>query len=152
MPDFDSRPETYEHIDAVRSLMLEVVMQVLDRAHKHDESKLHPPEVAVFDEFTPKLKDLVYGSEEYRDCLAQMKPALDHHYDVNRHHPEHFEDGILGMNLIDLIEMLCDWAAASKRGKGGDVRQSIRTINQARFGYGDEVERLLLNTAEALGV
>ena len=144
---YDSRADTYEHIALVRDLMLEFVYQLIVRSNIHDESKLLPPEVEVFDEFTPKLKDLVYGSEEYRECLRQMKPALEHHYAENRHHPEHFgEEGIAGMNLLDLIEMLCDWVAASRRTKDGDVRLSIETINAERFGYGDEVTRLLLNT------
>jgi hypothetical protein len=37
-----------------------------------------------------------------------MAPALKHHYENNRHHPEHFKNNIDDMNLIDLIEMLCD--------------------------------------------
>ena len=32
---------------------------------------------------------LTYGSDEYKACLTEMKPALDHHYAANRHHPEH---------------------------------------------------------------
>ena len=34
----------------------------------------------------------------------------------NRHHPEYYEDGIAGMTLVDLEEMLSDWEAASHRG------------------------------------
>jgi len=46
-----------------------------------------------------------------------MKPAIEHHYKNNRHHPEHFNNGIDEMNLVDLIELLCDWKAASERNK-----------------------------------
>ena len=148
---YDSRPETYQHIDRVRLLMLKATFDLLERAHVHDASKLLDPERAVFDEFTPKLKDTVYGSPAYTSFLSQMQPALEHHYAANRHHPEHFEDGIRGMSLIDLVEMLCDWCAASERTKDGDVRASIETINQERFGYGDELKAVLLNTLEVLG-
>lgn len=53
------------------------------------------------------------------------------------------------MDLMQLTEMLCDWLAAVKRHDDGDIRRSI-TINRERFGYGDEIERLLLNTVEAM--
>jgi hypothetical protein len=52
------------------------------------------PEVAVFDEFTPKLKDVVYGSEQYKEMTRKMKPAITHHQQNNRHHPEYFPNGI----------------------------------------------------------
>jgi len=74
---------------------------------------------------------------------------LQHHYASNRHHPEPFADGIGGMNLIDLTEMVCDWLAATQRHADGDIRRSIE-VNQERFGYGDEVKRLLHNTVDAL--
>lgn len=148
---YDSRPETYEHIAAVRALLLDCVTTLIRRADVHDASKLVPPELEAFDTFTPKLKDTVYGSDEYKDFLRQMKPALAHHYASNRHHPEHFgEDGILGMNLLDVIEMLCDWAAAVRRTKDGDLIGSIETLNADRFGYDDQIKRLLLNTVRDL--
>ena len=115
MSGYESRPETYAHIAEVRGLLLKGVMDLLRRSHHHDQSKLEPPEVETFNEFTPKLKDLTYGSDEYRECLRAMKPALEHHYAHNRHHPEHFANGVLGMDLFDLVEMLSDWIAASRR-------------------------------------
>lgn len=60
------------------------------------------------------------------------------------------EFGISGMNLIDLIEMLCDWKAATIRHNDGDIRKSI-AINQKRFGYSDEMKRFMLNTVESFG-
>ena len=53
------------------------------------------------------------------------------------------------MNLLDLLEMVLDWVAATQRLAGGDVRQSIE-INQARFGYSDDIKRLMINTVEYL--
>lgn len=147
---YDSRPDTYEHIAAVRARMLVCVMRLLERAHVHDESKLSPPELGVFDEFTPLLRDSTYGSDEYKGYLKAMGAALEHHYAANSHHPEHWKDGIAGMDLLDVIEMLCDWKAATQRHADGDLGRSI-TVNRERFGYGDEMERLLRNTAERLG-
>jgi len=53
------------------------------------------------------------------------------------------------MNLIDVIEMLCDWAAATKRHNDGDIVSSIET-NKARFGINDQLAQILLNTVNDL--
>ncbi len=147
---YDSRPETYQHIGVVRSLLGSVVKELLDRAQNHDASKLVDPELTTYDEYTPKLKHSTYGSDEYKGFLVGMGDGLQHHYAENRHHPEHFgDDGIRGMTLVDLTEMICDWLAATKRHDDGDIRRSIEQ-NQERFGYGDELKRILLNTVDAL--
>ena len=146
---YDSRPDTYEHIGVVANLLHEVVKELLDRARDHDLSKLIDPEKETFDEYTPKLKSSTFGSQEYKENLNGMGGALEHHYKNNRHHPQYFEQGIHGMNLIDLIEMICDWLAATQRHEDGDIRKSIE-INKERFGYGDEIERLLHNTVDVL--
>lgn len=151
MPDYDSRPDTHEHIAWVRGYLLDVVEQLLSRAHVHDRSKLEEPERSMFDEYTPKLRDSTYGSEEYERFREQMGEALAHHYAHNSHHPEHHGRGIHGMGLLDLLEMLCDWIAATQRHADGDIRRSIE-INAERFGYGDEIKGLLLNTLETLEV
>lgn len=151
-PSYDSRPETYEHITVVRGYLLDCAMELIRRADVHDQSKLEAPELEAFDTYTPKLKDTVYGSAQYKRYLQLMKPALGHHYANNRHHPEFHKDGILGMNLLDLTEMLCDWAAAVRRSKDGDLLASIETLNQERFDYDDQIKRLLLNTVRDLGL
>lgn len=149
---YDSRVDTHEHIGNVREIMLGVIEELLHRAHVHDLSKLESPEREMFDEFTPKLRDSTYGSDEYKSFLAEMGEALKHHYKHNRHHPEHFgKAGIKGMNLLDLIEMLCDWKAATLRHADGDLQRSIAQ-NAERFAYGEEIERLLRNTAKDLGL
>ena len=94
----DSRIETYKHIQTVQGIMRRAVADLLNRMEAHDQSKLKSPEVEIFDEMTPKLAASTYGSEEYKGFLAQMKPALDHHYAYNSHHPEHSDDGVRGMS------------------------------------------------------
>jgi len=76
-----------------------------------------------------------------------MKPALDHHYANNRHHPEHFKGkgGTNGMDLVDLIECFCDWAAATKRHANGSLKKSIE-YNQKRFGIGNQLTKIFHNT------
>jgi hypothetical protein len=140
----DSRPETYAHIQAVQANILAFVSQLLKRSHLHDRSKLEPPELQMFDAH-PRLHVIEYDSEEYRAALVKMGPALKHHYAHNSHHPEHYWNGVAGMTLCDLVEMLADWEAAA----GGNVRESI-AANQARFGYSDDVASILLNTLPLL--
>lgn len=79
---------TQEHIRLVARGLHDVVKMLLDRADHHDQSKLEPPEVEVFTEFTPKLAATTYGSAEYNEFKRQMEPALIHHYAKNSHHPE----------------------------------------------------------------
>jgi hypothetical protein len=147
---YDSRPDTYAHIATVRGYLLQVVQQLIWRGHDHDLSKLTEPELAVFDEFTPKLRDSTYGSHEYKKYLRDMGIGLEHHYAWNDHHPEHFHNGIHEMDLLQLMEMLADWKAATLRHKNGSLRKSIFE-NATRFGYDDQMTNLLLRTAENMG-
>lgn len=88
--EYDSTKDTTEHIKRVQELLSVAIDKTFARRRAHDQSKLESPEKEAFDEFTPKLKKSTYGSEEYKEFLAQMKPALDHHYANNSHHPEHY--------------------------------------------------------------
>jgi hypothetical protein len=145
----DERFKTIRHIEAVRNHLNTCVRELLNRAEQHDQSKLQNPEREMFDEYTPLLRASTYGSDEYKGFLKGMDKALAHHYANNRHHPEHFENGIQGMNLLDLIEMLCDWKSSTMRHADGDVYKSIE-INQKRFGYSDETANFLRNTVDWL--
>lgn len=134
-----------EHIDTVMRLLASAQIELMRRQFTHDRSKLTPPEVSTFTEFTPKLKASTYGSDEYREMLAQMKPALVHHYSNNRHHPEFFEDGVGGMNLFDILEMFIDWCAACQRHADGDINKSIE-INTDRFKLSPQLTQIFKNT------
>ena len=147
---YDSKDDTLEHIEQVRSNLSQIVFDLVKRAEHHDRSKLGEIEKPILDEFTPKLKDSTYGSEEYNGFLKEMGEALEHHYAVNDHHPEHFEKGIKDMNLMQIIEMLADWYAATMRHTDGNMYESIR-INAKRFDFGEELELIFLNTANDLG-
>lgn len=146
---YDSAPETEKHIKNVQDLLWKVIEQIANRSKFHDGSKLNPPEKECYDIYTPLLKELTYGSDEYKATLENMSHALQHHYRVNRHHPEHFENGVNGMNLIDLVEMLADWKAASLRHADGDIIKSIE-INKKRFGISDQLSQIFENTIRDL--
>lgn len=137
--------DTFRHIQEVQKCLNKVIRELLYRSELHDQSKLESPEVEIFTEYTARLAASTYGSEEYQGFLKEMGPALSHHYAKNRHHPEYFNYGIEDMNLIDIIEMLCDWVAAGKRHENGDPIKSIE-INQKRFKISDELKNILLNS------
>lgn len=139
--------ETQKHIELVRKFIRLFTDKLTTRGVDHDRLKMKSPEVEIFTEFTPKLANTTYGSDEYKEFLEQMKPALEHHYANYRHHPEHFVDGVNDMNLIDLVEMICDWKASTLRHNDGNLLKSIE-INAQRFGMSEQLTQILINTAK----
>jgi Family of unknown function (DUF5662) len=157
MTNYDSRPETYKHITRVHVFLDKVIVNLRNRAYQHDASKLVEPEWSAFNIATPKLATLEYGSEEYRQSLRDLGPALQHHFQHNDHHPEHYAHGVEQMSLMALIEMLCDWRAASERTKQRtDDPEKVKTFqdglahNFERFGIDKQLQSILIATVEEL--
>lgn len=148
--DYDSEVDTLKHIKRVNELLVNTSIELLKRAQVHDNSKLGRNEKPLFDIYTPKLKGCTYGSDEYKQYLKDLKVALDHHYKENSHHPEHYENGVNGMDLFDLIEMFFDWKAATERHADGNIMKSIE-INKGRFELSEQLCDILRNTAVRLG-
>ena len=57
--------ETIKHIENVRKYIKVCTDELTERGIEHDRLKLESPEVEIFTEYTPKLADSTYGSEEY---------------------------------------------------------------------------------------
>lgn len=112
------------------------------RGNVHDASKLEQPEKDIFDEFTPKLKSLKFGSDEYKADLEKMGEGLKHHYKKNSHHPEFHKRGIDGMAIWDLVEMLADWMAATS------VKNQPMDLDylQGRFNLSPQLRNIITNT------
>lgn len=144
---YDSTTDTLQHIRRVSELLTQVSIRLMTRATTHDASKLVEPEKSIFDEHTPRLRALTYGSEEYKKCLADLAPALKHHYAMNPHHPEFYTHGVDGMTLLDLIEMFCDWKAAGERHADGSLAKSIE-VNQKRFVLSEQLTQIFKNTQQ----
>lgn len=141
--------ETMVHIQQVQKAVNKLSMLAIERGRVHDRSKLESPEVEYFAKYTDELKTLTYNSDEYKACLEKMKPAIAHHYAVNRHHPEHYPDGVAGMSLVDLIEMVADWYASAKRQHNGNLRISLEESCK-RFGIDPQLASIIKNTLEIL--
>lgn len=148
---FDSTPDTLRHSLRVAELMGELIKELLDRSIRHDLSKTREPERAVYDDVVPRLRAAAYGSPEYQTLVDAMGEGLRHHYAHNRHHPEHFPDGVNGMTLVDLVEMLADWKAATERTSPlGDLADSL-PVNAERFAIAPQLMEILENTARHFG-
>ena len=141
--------ETQKHIETVRKYIRFMIDKLDMRGVKHDASKLESPEVEAFAENTNALANLTYGSEEYMSQLEKLKPTLEHHYAANRHHPEHFVNGVNDMTLIDILEMLCDWKASTLRQNDGNLLKSIE-ISAERFNIDLQLRQILINTARMI--
>jgi hypothetical protein len=148
---YDSTQDTIKHIRSVQQSLLGFARRLLDRGIHHDESSLEEPEKQFYDQWRPVLSSMPFGSPEYEAARAELMPALQHHYQRNRHHPEHHANGVNDMTLLDLLEMLADWKAAIER-KGGteSVLESIQRTKD-RFGFSDQLVRILENTAREVG-
>lgn len=142
MGKYDASKDINEHMQQVRDKLFKVCDELDRRAGVHDLSKLYSPEKEIFDEWTPKLQEYIFGSDEYKNALKEMGEGLKHHYEVNRHHPEHFKNGIDDMNLIDLLEMLCDWMTVAEK---KNVPINWEYLGD-RFDMSDKFINLLKNT------
>jgi len=147
--------ETRKHQQEVSKNMVSFAMEILRRATVHDASKLVSPEREIFIRMTPRLRELTYGSDEYKAALEELGEALTHHYSKNSHHPEHFgtdpSSSVDGMSLFDVVEMLCDWMAATKRHADGSIQESLE-INQDRFKIPSQLVGIMRNTVPEIGM
>ena len=122
-----------------RAYLAEVMSRVAgalnSRAAIHDVSKLADDEFAGFARINGAARVNKFGSPEYAEGMKRERPTIDLHFSRNRHHPE--RPGLVGeaaeekrglpddftywqardgatMTFLDVIEMVCDWWAASK--------------------------------------
>ena len=145
----NSERDTIDHIAKVEGYLSLCADLLRVRAITHDASKLQEPELSGYAGLSDALQGLTYGTPEHRAAFAPFKAIIAHHYEHNSHHPEHYTGGINDMNLLDVIEMLCDWKAASERGKGA-FADSIRASVE-RFGIDGQLAGILTNTARQIG-
>jgi hypothetical protein len=137
-----------DHKKLVAFYLGRVTTELVERAVTHDYSKFSAEEFGPYEANLPRFKAAVYGSDEYKACCKAIEPAIQHHFEANRHHPEHFgESGIDGMNLLDVMEMVCDWIAAAKRVPGGKLRLDLQ---RERFHISDQLFGLIARTVESL--
>lgn len=151
-PLHDSRAETLIHSQRVGEFLIQFAKQVLDRSWCHDRSKTVEPELDFVNRWQPRFANVPYGSEAW-DQLRRAQMAEDGqrlHFEANRHHPEHHRNGVDDMTLVDLVELLCDWKAASERSGAGNLPISL-AVNTGRYSLSMQLLQILVNTAIEFG-
>lgn len=138
------------HIKEVGKHLNEVREELRLRGITHDASKLRSPEIEANVVLRQLRKDVKYGTPEYDATLAKFKSEIELHYRLNSHHPQHFPNGVNGMSLLDIVEMLADWKAASDEDPNGDLLRSIE-IGRKRFKLSDQLYEIMKNTAKEMG-
>jgi hypothetical protein len=134
------------HQQTVQLAMQRMIHELEERSREHDLSKYFPDEFEGFYAANHCFQELVFGSEDWKKCLNSITPIRKIHYSRNPHHPEAHENGIAGMTLMDILEMLADWKSASSiYGNNGNLENSI-LINKERFKIDDQLYQILLNT------
>jgi len=139
-----------KHIAYIRENINKVMRELSERALHHDDSKWSEQERPLYEKSDEAVN--FYGKEikSYEELLKItnpiVAPAIEHHFKVSRHHPEHYKYGINDMNLIDIIEMVCDWHSSAKtRGLPLDCK-----FNYERFGIDKQLQSIIENTLKFL--
>lgn len=136
---------TRKHRQEVAELLADIARELITRGNIHDDSKLEGEERAIFERVSPQLRRAPYLSDAYKAMLAELGPALESHYALNRHHPEHFAGGVADMNLIDVIEMIADWTSAARQ-RSATSATAMLPKNVERFGIEPQLARIIENT------
>lgn len=146
--------DTRKHQQLVQEKMLLCVKRIIDKASSHDKSKLSNQEKPYYIDPVWELNtgNIEYGSEQYKEACKKMGQGANHHQLHNDHHPEFFEifavqtlnDPIRAMDIFALLEMLCDWIAASKR-KGNNPLLALDILKK-KYKINEQLEAILRNS------
>ena len=141
--------DTRKHQQLVAEKMIACAKHIMDRGMVHDASKLTEEERRYYEEPVWLLnhEDVEYGSAEYKELTALMGKGWTHDTLVNDHHPE-FYASIQDMTLFSLLEMLCDWIAASKR-KDNSASKAMEYMVADHL-VDPQLEAILLNTLKQI--
>lgn len=134
-----------KHIEYVRKHLAIFIALLRARSIKHDDSKLQEPEFSLWCKMDEEPR-YEYGSDKYIEKMKKHAKVFNMHYKNNRHHPEHFSNlGILGMNLVDIIEMLCDWLGYKEK---LSVKEAIDIVDKQmkRYNFSEDLSAIIKNT------
>lgn len=148
--EFEVLLDTIQHVSEVQENIEEFASDLKKRAIAHDRSKFADPEFSVFVSTRPEFKKANYGTPEYQAVVDAAIVGVNHHYSLNRHHTAHFPNGIKDMNLLDVLEMMADWRAASRRSPDLSFKDSLPRAFK-KYEMDETLQRLILNTIDYLG-
>ena len=144
MEQIETEEYIKEHISRVRRHINTFIQLLIRRAENHDKSKLEEPELSWWKEMDKEPR-YPYGSEEYKQKIKRWNKVFKHHYEYNRHHPEHYEYGVIEMTLIDIVEMMCDWLGYKDT---TTVTEALKVCDEqmARYDISEELRQIIFNT------
>ena len=125
---------------------------MIKRGLKHDLSKFGPDEFNAFSKTAYKLRYIKYGTPEYKELQKEVDNyAKLHHWENNSHHPNYYKLGIKEMTLLDQLEMLVDWRAATYYNPEGDMFNSFK-LNKERFKYDNLTDQIYRKDSKEIGL
>lgn len=131
-PEMAALVTIQRHITTVQKHLNKFVSRLQQRAIEHDLSKLSKDEFAGFVEVNQIARLYPYGSQEYKDSLKDNQ-TIALHFSRNSHHPEYYiKHGVNDMTILDWIEMVTDWKAASETYGNTSFEDSLE-IQRKRF-------------------
>jgi hypothetical protein len=136
-----------KHKEQVAVMLAKFSAELAYRAAVHDNSKFNSTEFDDCSENVLEFNKYPFGTPEYDALREKLKNAIVYHRERNRHHPEHFENGIDGMNLIDILEMLVDWKSASTRSPEDSLRKGLPLLKE-KYNISPQLLKILENTAK----
>jgi len=139
--------QVYHHKFIVMKYLNVVIRDLITRAESHDDSKFSEEEFPLYVEVTKELALHPYGSPENEAIRIRYQKLFAHHWEKNRHHPEHHANGVEDMTLTDLLEMLADWKASSMR-DNKDILSSIQHCGE-KYNIHPQLIKILVNTAKS---
>ena len=134
----------HDHTFGVRSRVTRICTALMTRAITHDNSKYSENELDDHISMAEEMDGIKYGTDAYYAIKRKYETLSAEHFANNRHHPEHHPNGLNDMNLVDVIEMLCDWLTGSEN-TGTPVERSLE-INEKRYNVSPQLMKLLRNT------
>lgn len=86
-----------------------------------------------------------YGSEEYKQKIKRWSNVFKHHYQYNRHHPEHYEYGVREMTLVDIVDMTCDWLGYKE---AMSITEALKVCDEQmkRYNISEDLRQVIFNT------
>lgn len=143
--------DTLKHQKRVAEWMNVAVMELIERMVNHDHSKFSSSEKDFYIDPVYELntQEVPYGSDRYKELTKQMGDGWKHHKLANDHHPEHFGDNPFDqMNLFQLLEMCCDWIAASERRSNDPTAPLVRYEDE--HGMSKQLALILKHTINSM--
>lgn len=137
------------HKNNVEKKMESLCLDLAQRARDHDNSKLESPEYFAWKKMDEEPR-YPYGTPEYFDKKRRYDYVFQEHYKnpKNRHHPEHWPNGVEDMNLLDLIEFLCDMFSYKEANISYSEAVEMLQTQVKRFKISDDLAWILLNTVK----